>query len=300
MERIKLAPGLEVSRIALGFWRLVDWKMPLSQLEILAEESLNLGVTAFDHADIYGEYQCEEQFGKLLKHKPSIRDRIELISKCGIRLVSERFPDQTINHYDTSYNHIISSVEHSLRSLNTDHLNLLLIHRPDPLMNPEEVGQAFYHLKESGKVLHFGVSNFSPMQYQMLNKHFGGQLVTNQVEISPYCLEHFQNGNMEFFLQQKIHPMGWSPLAGGGLFNPKDEKGRRIGKVLHEVAEELDTKNIDQVIYAWILYHPSKVIPIVGSGKVSRLKSAVDAMKLELTREQWYKIFIASQGFPLP
>ncbi len=300
MEKVKLSPHLEVSRIALGFWRLMDWKMTFNELEHLVEESLNLGVTTFDHADIYGEYQCEEAFGRLLRAKPTLRNKFQLITKCGIKVVSPKFPNQKINHYDTSYDHIIESVDQSLRNLNADHIDLLLIHRPDPLMNPEETARAFFQLKASGKVLNFGVSNFSIIQFEMLNKYFGGMLVTNQVEFSPYCLEHFQNGNMEFFLKQKIHPMGWSPMAGGALLNPTDEKGRRVHKKLQQIAGELGLDFIDQVIYAWILYHPSMVIPIVGSGKPERLKSAVDAMKIQLTREQWYEIFIASQGYSLP
>jgi predicted oxidoreductase len=300
MEKIKLGPTLEVSRIALGFWRLMDWNITLKELDLLVEESLNLGVTTIDHADIYGVYRCEEEFGRLIRMKPEIRSRMELITKCGIKLASEKFPDQRINHYDTSYQHIIQSVNQSLRNFHTDHIDLLLIHRPDPLMNPEETARAFYHLKETGKVLNFGVSNFTVGQFDMLNKHFGGQLVTNQVEFSPYCLEHFHNGNMDFFLKQRIHPMGWSPLAGGSLLNPTDEKGMRVNRKLHEVAEELGVQSIDKVIYAWILLHPSKVIPIVGSGKPERLKSAVEAMKLQMTREQWYEIFNASNGFPLP
>jgi predicted oxidoreductase len=278
----------------------MDWQLSKAELESLVEESLDMGVTLFDHADIYGEYRCEETFGKLLKSKPSLRDRFQLVTKCGIKLATGKFPGQKINHYDTSSRHIIQSAEASLVNLHTDHIDLLLIHRPDPLMNPEEVAKAFFQLKESGKVLNFGVSNFTPMQFEMLNKYFGSMLITNQVEYSPYCLEHFENGNMDFFLKQRIHPMGWSPMAGGALLKPVDEKGIRLYQKLTEIAEELGTDSIDQVVYAWILYHPAKVIPIVGSGKPERLRSAVEAMKLEMTREQWYRIYMASQGYPLP
>ena len=274
--------------------------MTTAELESLVDTSLEMGITLFDHADIYGEYRCEEAFGKLLKIKPSLRDRFQLVTKCGIKLATGKFPGQKINHYDTSYEHIMRSAEASLVNLNTEHIDLLLIHRPDPLMNPEETAKAFFQLKASGKVGNFGVSNFTPMQFEMLNKYFGGLLVTNQVEYSPYCLEHFQNGNMDFFQKQRIHPMGWSPMAGGMLLKPEDEKVKRLNEKLREIGKDLGTEKIDEVIYAWILYHPAKVIPIIGSGKPERLKSAAAAMKLKMTREQWYEIYIASQGYPLP
>jgi predicted oxidoreductase len=300
MEKVQLGTQLEVSRFALGFWRLMNWHMSTAELESLVDTSLEMGITLFDHADIYGEYRCEEAFGKLLRIKPSLRDNFQLVTKCGIKLATAKFPGQKINHYDTSYEHIIRSAEESLVNLSTDHIDLLLIHRPDPLMNPEETAKAFFQLKTSGKVLNFGVSNFTPVQFEMLNKYFGGLLVTNQVEYSPYCLEHFQNGNRDFFLKQRIHPMGWSPMAGGMLLKPADDKGKRLYKKLREIGKDLGTEKIDEVIYAWILYHPAKVIPIIGSGKPERLKSAAASMKLKMTREQWYEIYIASQGYPLP
>jgi len=300
MEKLKLSSTLSVSRIALGFWRLMDWKISLKALEHFVEDALQMGVTTFDHADIYGNYQCEPEFGKLLKHKPGLRDQFQLVTKCGIKLKSDLFPDLGINHYDTSAHHILKSVDRSLKNFNTDHIDLLLIHRPDPLMNPAEIADAFWQLKKSGKVLNFGVSNFTPLQYEGLNKYFDGNLVTNQVEISPYCLEHFENGNIDFFMNEGIHPMAWSPIAQGLLIKPTDEKSRRIVKKLEETAASLDVDGIDKIIYAWLLYHPVKIIPIVGSGKIERLKSAVDALQINLSREQWYEIFIASKGYPLP
>lgn len=288
-----------MSRIALGFWRLMDWKMSPDDLHRFVNEAIDLGVTTFDHADIYGEYACEVEFGKILKSQPAIRKRIQLVSKCGIKLVSSKYPNININHYNTTYNHIIESAEQSLLNLNTDYLDLLLIHRPDPLMDTAEIANAFETLEKSGKVKNFGVSNFNPLQFAGLNKYFNGKLVTNQIAFSPYSLEHFDNGNMDFFMSEQIHPMGWSPLAAGLLLNPKDDKSIRIAASLHAIAEELST-GIDQLIYAWILYHPSKVIPIVGSGKIDRLKKAVEALNINITREQWYKIYNASRGCELP
>jgi len=299
MEKIKLSPSLSMSRIALGFWRLKDWNMSISELNRYVRRSIDLGVTTFDHADIYGDYECEAEFGKLIKASPDIRDQIQLVTKCGIKTLSAKYPDRKINHYNTGFNHIIESVNQSLTNFNTDYIDLLLIHRPDPLMNPDEIALAFEELEKNGKVLNFGVSNFNPLQYEGLNKHFKGKLLTNQIEFSPYNLEHFDNGNMDFFMKEQIHPMAWSPLAHGLLFNPKDVKSKKISTKLQEIANELNT-SIDQIIYAWILYHPARVIPIVGSGKIERLKKAADALHIQLTREQWYEIYNASQGTPLP
>ncbi len=274
--------------------------MSFPELEKFVQSLLEMGVTTFDHADIYGDYSCEAEFGKVLKQHPGLRDNMQLVTKCGIKLRSDKFPGTGMNHYDTTYDHIVSSVERSLHNLHTEHIDLLLIHRPDPLMDPAEIARAFFHLKSSGKVLNFGVSNFNPLQYEALNKHFARKLVTNQVEYSPFCLEHFHNGNMDFFMQEGIHPMAWSPVAQGRLFNPVDDKGKRLADVLWEIAAECSLKDIAPLIYAWILYHPAGVIPIVGSGRIERVKDAVDALQIKLSREQWYRIYIASTGVPLP
>ncbi len=300
MEKVSFSKKLKISRIVLGFWRLMDWKMTTRELENFANEAISMDVTTFDHADIYGDYGCEAEFGKILQSNPALRHKMQLITKCGIKLTSNNFPDRTLNHYDTSYNHILESVEKSLRNFNTDYIDLLLIHRPDPLMDPEETARAFHTLENAGKVLNFGVSNFNPSQFEMLNKYFDGKLVTNQVEISPYCLEHFENGNIEFFSREKIYPMAWSPLAGGKLFEPKDDKSVRLNKKLKDIAIKMDITHIDQVIYAWILNHPVQIIPVTGSGKIERLQHAVDSLDIKMAREDWFDILVASQGYPVP
>jgi predicted oxidoreductase len=289
-----------ISPIVAGVWRLMEWKLSAAQLQQYIEESLALGVTTFDHADIYGNYSCEAEFGKVLKEQPGLRRQMQLVSKCGIKIVSDKYPQRKVGHYDTSRNHIVQSVDQSLRNLHTDHLDLLLIHRPDPLMDPADTARAFEELEKAGKVRNFGVSNFTPMQYQMLDAYMEGKLVTNQVELSPYCLEHFHNSNMEFFLKERIRPMAWSPLGGGSLLDPQNEQGRRLKSKLEEVAGQVGADGIDKVAYAWILKHPSRPIPIVGTGKIERVKRAVDALSIALSREQWFEILIASQGHPVP
>jgi predicted oxidoreductase len=259
-----------------------------------------MGVTSFDHADIYGNYSCEAMLGDVININKSLRNKIEIITKCGIMLVSDKFPERKIKYYDYSFEHIITSVNNSLKNLRTDHIDLLLFHRPAPFFDPAVVAQAISVLKKEGKVMHFGVSNFTPGQYEMLSKFADQKLVTNQVEISPYCLEHFENGNIDFFLRENIKPMAWSPLAGGKLLNPHDDKGPRILRAISQVAEELNIAQVDKVIYTWLLKHPATIMPVVGTGKIERIRAAVEALEIEMTLEQWYKIYIAVLGKELP
>jgi len=300
MLKLKLTIDLEISRIVHGHWRLADWNLSSQELLKLTEQSVDLGVTTFDHADIYGDYSCEEMFGNALKLAKHIRPKIQIISKCGIKLLSKKFPYRQLKYYDYSYAYIVSSVEKSLKNFGTDYIDILLLHRPSPFFNPEEVAKAFAYLKQTGKVRHFGVSNFTSEQFEMLNSFVEEPLVTNQVEISPYCLEHFNNGNIDFFLKEHIKPMAWSPLAGGNLLNPKDGKGKRIFKALQEVALDLHLKSIDQVVYSWLLNHPASIIPIIGSGKMERLQKAVDSLSVKMNLAQWFKIYIAATGQELP
>lgn len=299
-NRIKLTKELEISRLVHGHWRLGDWKMTNQELLKFTEQIVESGITTFDHADIYGNYSCEKLFGDALNLKKPLRESIQIISKCGIKLMGDKFPNRKIKSYDYSFEHIVNSVESSLNNLGTDYLDVLLLHRPAPFFNPEEVAKAFSHLKKSGKVLNFGVSNFNPMQYDMLNVYLEEKLVTNQVEISPFCLEHFENGNIDFFLKEQIKPMAWSPLAGGNIFNPQSEKARRLLKTLSEIANELNVDGIDTIIYAWLLNHPVSVIPIIGSGKIARVQNAVKALDIEMSSDQWYEIYNASVGEELP
>ena len=298
-NRIALNDNLSLSRIVHGYWRLRDWDLSDDQLLKLIEQVLELGITSFDHADIYGNHTCEAYFGRALAKRPELREKMELISKCGIKMATDYNPELDIKIYDYSTEYIIKQAETSLKNLGTDRLDLLLLHRPAPFFNPEEVAKAFDQLKSSGKVLNFGVSNFSPAQFDTLQSYLDMPLATNQVEISVSCLEHFENENTEYFLKHKIKPMAWSPLAGGAIFNPKTEKDQRLTAVLKSIAGELNT-DIDQVMYAWLLKHPTGIMPIVGSQHINRIKSAVDALEIELSLEQWYKIYIASKGEDLP
>lgn len=301
MEKINLTNDFGLSRLVHGHWRTVEWDLTAIELLELTEQTLELGITSYDTADIYGNYQCEHLFGQALRLKKSLRKEIEIITKCGIKMMSDKYPERTVGHYDYSYEYIVASAERSLKNLGTDYIDLLLLHRPSPFFNPEEAARAFRHLKASGKVLHFGVSNFNIQQFETLNAFTDETLVTNQVEISPYCLEHFENDNIEFFLRKGIKPMAWSPLAGGELLlHPSDDKGRRILRELREIQEELGVDSVDKIIYAWLYKHPVTMLPITGTGKINHIRSAVAALDIKMSLEQWFRIFIASRGVHMP
>ncbi len=291
---------MELPGFIHGMWRLNDWNFTKKELLSFIEEVLDLGISTFDHADIYGNYTCESIFGNALKEKPILRHKMKIITKCGIKLLSEKYPERKIKIYDYSYEHIVLSVENSLKNLNTDFIDLLLLHRPSPMMNAEEVARAFSKLHGDGKVLNFGVSNFNPLQFELLNSALDTKLVANQVEISPFNLEHFENGNMEFFQKEKIIPMSWSPLAGGKLFEPKTNYELNLTNTIKDIGKELGTDKIDQVVLSWLLAHPSGIIPVLGSGKIDRIKSAIQSVKYKMNLEQWFKIYTAATGSELP
>lgn len=274
--------------------------MSRNELHNYIQKVLELGITTFDHADIYGNYRCEEVFGHVLKQDPGLRSSMEIITKCGIQLKSDKFPKRKIKIYNTSKKHIIESVHASLVNLATDYIDLLLIHRPDPFISLDEVSEAFYQLEKEGKVLHFGVSNFSPLQFDALHKSFEKKLVVNQIEISPYQIEYFENGNMNYCMKEGIIPMAWSPLAGGKLINTIDEKSKQIHLKLAEIAEEMGIVKISQLILAWLNSHPSGIVPIIGTGNIEHAKSATASTEIKLSREDWFRIYISASGKELP
>lgn len=288
------------SQFIAGFWRMNSWNLSAQARLALIEHYLDLGVSTMDHADIYGEYQCEALFGEALTLKPSLRQQMQIIGKCSIKPAFASRPERYVNYYDTSKTHIMSSVEHSLMQLKTDHLDLLLIHRPDPLMDADEVAEAFMSLRQAGKVRHFGVSNFSPSQFSLLQSRLDTQLVTNQVEISPLVMDTLHDGTLDLCQEKRIRPMAWSCLGGGRIFDYSDAKSLRLHKVLTQIANETGAKDLSQVIYAWVRMLPSQPVPIIGSGNLERITSAVNSQQLTLDRQQWFSIWQASTGHSVP
>jgi predicted oxidoreductase len=293
MIRVKMADDLSFSRIALGFWRVDEWNLSTDELIRFLEECLDLGVTTMDHADIYGNYTFEEIFGRAIEKRPDLLKKMELVSKCTIV-----YPSATarVKYYNSRESYIVSQVEKSLKNLHADHLDTLLLHRPDPFMNPEETAGAFDKLKKEGKVRTFGVSNYLPHEFRLLKSYLNVHLVTNQVEWSCLRMDNLENGVIHLCLEERIHPMIWSPLAGGKIFTGQGETEERLRKVLEDIREDLGADSIDVIAFSWLLSHPAQVIPITGSGEIKLVKRPVEALQYTLTPEQWFMIWTAVKG----
>ena len=291
------ADGPRLSRIVAGAWRMADWQFSVEDRIRWIEQCLELGITTFDHADIYGGYACERLFGEALERAPGLRARMQIVTKCGIKLVSQARPEHRVKSYDTSRAHIAASVENSLRQLASEQIELLLIHRPDPLMAPDEMARAFEHLRAAGQVRWFGVSNFTPSQFATLQRRF--PLVTNQIELSPLCLAPRHDGTLDQCLDAGVRPMIWSPLAGGRLFTGDDPAAHRVRSVLEGVARRFGV-SVASVAYAWVLRHPSGPLPITGSHRVEALRDAVAALQVSLDAETWHEIWTAGAGHEVP
>ena len=264
------------------------------------------GYTLFDHADIYCEGEAERIFGEALKEVPGMREKVIVATKCGIRKPGDAGPESPYR-YDFSAPYIINSCEQSLRRLGIDCIDIYQLHRPDWLMDPEEIATAFVQLQKSGKVREFGVSNFRPSQFTALQRACPMRLVVNQVEISLANLHVFQDGTIDQCMAEKITPMAWSPLAGGQL-------GDRVSRVLDSqmsyrikpIVTALDscaqrrgvTRSV--VALAWLLKHPSRIVPIIGSTRPESIHAALEALDFELSREEWYTLLAAARDERLP
>jgi len=292
------AGGPALSPVVAGCWRLADWGWSRAQTLAWIEQCADLGLTSFDHADLYGGYAVEGLFGAALALRPGLRERLQLVTKCGIRLVTAARPAHRVKSYDTSRAHLVASVEHSLRQLRTDRIDLLLIHRPDPLLDAAEVAGAFEGLRRAGKVLHFGVSNFSPAQFELLDAAI--PLVTNQIELHPLRREPLHDGTLDQAQRLQCRPMVWSPLAGGRLLGGDESPdAQRVRWVLGSVAARLGTTPA-AVAYAWLLRLPSRPLPVTGTRRVEGLREAIAALDLRLDAGDWAEIWQAGSGHELP
>ena len=290
--------GPALSRIVAGCWRMADWMLSVTDRVRWIEACLELGITSFDHADIYGDYAVEALFGEALAAAPGLRERMTIVTKCGIGLVSPARPAHRVGHYDTSAAHVEASVDASLAKLRTDRLDLLLIHRPDALMDADALAACFDRLRDAGKVRHFGVSNFTPAQFTLLHRRF--PLVTNQVECSPLHIAPLYDGTLDQAQELGIAPMIWSALAGGRLFAGDDAHALRVRPVLERIAAERGL-TVTTLVYAWLLRHPARLIPITGSRRVEAMREAVAALTAEpLDNQTWYEIWEAGNGAAVP
>lgn len=293
--------GPTFSRIVSGVmtWGIWGKDYDTQSMNTLLNQVVDLGITTIDHADIYGHYTTEAAFGQALAQSPALRSQIQLISKCGIKLVTPNRPDHLIKSYDTSKVHILQSVDQSLKNLQTDYLDLLLIHRPSPLMDADEVGEAFEQLKATGKVRHFGVSNFTVSQMELFASRFS--MVTNQIEANLLHLDPFLDGTLDYCQTKRFKPMAWSPLGGAAFFgNPDDEKVQRIQKTAKAIGQKHGDYQVDQILLAWLLQHPSGILPVLGTGRIERLQAATKATELSLSQEDWFALWSASIGEEVP
>lgn len=285
------------SRFVLGLWRIGQWGMSSEQVASLINACLDLGIDTFDVADIYGDYQCESMLGAALQTNPTLKSRIKLISKCGIALVSQARPAHRVKHYNTSREHIIASVENSLVCLGVEKLDLLLIHRPDPLMDAEVIADAFGSLKRAGKLEGFGVSNFLPHQFDLLQSRLNEPLRTNQIEVSLLHLDSLFDGTLDQCQRLNVKPQAWSPLAGGLLAHQHEETP--LSRTLSRLGNELGVTR-EQLAIAWLLRHPAGIRPILGSGKLHRIRELIDAQNIELDRQLWFELLEAAMGHAVP
>ena len=292
MERISLSKEVSLSRIVYGMWRLGDDENTSPEhVRAKIDASLDQGITSFDQADIYGGYEAEEILGNALSGS-ALRNKMEIVTKCDIIAPVGRYADARVKYYDTSRAHIMASVDHSLRLMGIDHIDVLLIHRPDPLMDHHETGAALDEVIASGKVRSVGVSNFRPYDWELLQSAMKNQLVTNQIELSVLAHESFVNGDVAFHQRNGTPLMAWSPLAGGALFSGDHPD------VMNALSNVASQNNVDEtaVAIAWLLAHPSRILPVLGTNSLERIKGMSAALDVKMDRQTWYEIYTAALG----
>ena len=301
--RIELPNGRSFSRMVYGAMRLTQAQNPsVDHTLACIEACLAQGITTFDHADIYGGYQCEALFGKALKARPSLKDSIEIVSKTDIMLFSDSWPDTRVKHYDTSPQHVTASVDKSLSLLGVDVMDLLLIHRPDPLMDAQALGICLDGLIESGKLRGVGVSNFMPWDVDLLQSCMKYKLQTNQIELSLLQTAPFVNGQLSHAQQHRMPIMSWSPLGGGRLHSEAKSPGTAAARLAPRLAELAEAAGTDAsaVALAWLMHHPVKVMPVMGSVDVSRIQKFADAEKVPMDRQTWFELYELANGCEVP
>jgi predicted oxidoreductase len=301
-EKVSLRQeGLAISRIVAGMMRLSDWNMSVQQRLRFIEQCVELGVTTFDHADIYGGANIKENvealFGEALANNVALKKQIQIVTKCGIQLPYSNDGTNRIKHYDLSGQHIKNSVDNSLQKLGVEKIDLLLLHRPSPLMDFDEIAATFHDIRVSGKVLHFGVSNFTPVQFATLNRRF--PLATNQVLFSPLKLTPMDDGLFDYMQDLNIRPMIWSALAGGQLFTDDSARTQRIRDAFTRAGQEMGLSTAG-AIYAWIMRLPCKPVLITGSGRIEAITDAIAASQIQMDAIMWFELLKIISSHEVP
>ena len=273
------------------------WGNNLNKTEMLERihHCLENNITTFDHADIYGDYSTESDFGNAFIESGIDRNNVQFITKCGIQYLGKSRPELKVKHYNYTKDYIIASAEQSLKNLKTDYIDLFLLHRPSPLMEPEVIAEAFETLRNTGKVKHFGVSNFTASQMELVKQH--AEISTNQIEFSLTQHTAMHDGTLDYMQTNNIGTMSWSPL--GNVFKEDTEQTRRIHKQLGNLMDKYNATE-DQLLLAWILKHPANIRPVIGTTNTNRMTNAVKATAINLDLEDWFLILVACQGHKVP
>lgn len=294
-------PGF--SRIVLGLWRAHSWGYSDVEFLDFLQRAVEAGVIALDLADVYGHYTTEQRLGDVLRYSPQLRNRMQFITKCGVCQVKPARPDNWIAHYNLSAQHIRESVERSLMALGVDRLDLLLLHRPDFLMDADETALALDQLVDAGKVVRLGVSNFPVSKIQLLQSRLTHPLCAHQIKLSLLAPQALADGGLDYLQQHQMLPMAWSPLGGGELAQPITEPAQRISAQLGYLADKMNADRRydfrvtpEQLALAWLMKHPANILPVIGSGRIERIVSLAQAESISLTHQEWYSLLRAALG----
>lgn len=292
MKKINITPDLAFSQLVYGMWRIGDDSdTSPKHVESKIQVCLDQGITTFDQADIYGGYTAEKILGAALSQNSTLRNKMEIVTKCDIVAPAGRHSEARVKHYDTSKKHIEASVNQSLGDMGIDHIDLLLMHRPDPLMDHLETGAALDALVDAGKVRSVGVSNFRPWDWKLLQSGMKTALVTNQIELSLAEINPFTNGDLAYHQQHNHSVMAWSPLGGGELL-------KQTGPLAERLDQFASISGTDRaaVAVAFLLRHPANILPILGTNNLSRIAAIGDALKVDLDRQSWFQLYEAALG----
>ena len=271
-------------------WGIWGANHSVKEIQKLIDVCVEENITTFDHADIYGGHTTEELFGNAWKDMDLKRENLQFISKCGIVMNSDKKPS-ALKYYNYDKDYILNCVDESLSNLKTDYLDTLLLHRPSPLMNPEVIAEAFTVLKDAGKVKEFGVSNFSVSQFELINQYV--PLVTNQIEISVNEISSFENGILDQLMSKGLRPTAWSVM--GSYFSDQSDENIRIKKVIVELCDKYNAEE-NQILLAFILKHPSKIIPVIGTSKAETIITLSQTLQIDLDLEDWFRILESIRG----
>jgi predicted oxidoreductase len=301
MPRLPIAPdGPEFSRLIYGTWRLLSNQPTAQDINRRLQTCVELGITTIDTAEIYGVYEVEQALGAALALSPGLRDKLEIVTKAGIYIPCKYHPERRTAHYNATGERLVKSLEKSLRLLGTDRVELLLVHRPDWLTRADDTAMGLNALVRDGKIRAAGVSNYTAAQFDLLANRMARPLATNQLEFHLLRMDPIYDGTFAQCEKAGILPMAWSPMAGGRLFDPSNDAARRIADAAVRMSERYDRATVEQLAYAWILAHPARPLPIIGTNRVERIRSAAAASEIVLQREDWYALWEAAQGRKVP